>query len=299
MRKATEFRIDIGDIELAVVEWAGESDPVLLLHATGFHSRCWNQVVELLPGQHIYAADLRFHGGSGDVGEVNWGVLADDICTLLERRNLSNVVAAGHSIGGHLITRAAAMHPERFKQLLLIDPVILNPETYAIFQELIGDIQATDHPVSRRKNRWLNAEEMYERFRERPPFDTWQDAVLRDYCDFALHPADEEGYRQLACDPINEASLYVNQVGNEVVFDLLPRVSTPVTLMRARAAEKGIHDLSHSPTWTGLAAALPCCREIYLPDMNHFIPMQDPALVANYIREAQQNLWQHQQASAG
>lgn len=294
MREPVEFRLDTGDVELAGVEWEGDSDPVLLLHASGFHSRCWNQVVELLPGQHIYAVDLRFHGRSGAVGEVDWGVLATDVCTLLENLDLRELVGVGHSIGGHLITRAAARHPQRFKQLLLIDPVILAPETYAAFRELIGEMKVADHPVSRRKNRWLDAEEMYERFSGRAPFNTWQDAVLRDYCDFALHPADDEGYRQLACDPINEASVYLNQVGNEVVLDLLPLVSTPTTLMRAHYTGGDIMDLSSSPTWPGLSTALPCCREIYLPDFNHFIPMQDPALVANYIREAQQNRWQEQ-----
>jgi pimeloyl-ACP methyl ester carboxylesterase len=64
MQDSREFRINVGDDELSVLEWQGEGDPILLLHATGFHSRCWNQVVEHLPGQHVFAVDLRFHGGS-------------------------------------------------------------------------------------------------------------------------------------------------------------------------------------------------------------------------------------------
>ena len=49
MRETREYHLDIGDVELAVVEWLGVGDPVLLLHATGYHSRCWNQVVAQLP----------------------------------------------------------------------------------------------------------------------------------------------------------------------------------------------------------------------------------------------------------
>ena len=207
MREAKEFRVDIGDVELSIVEWPGDSDPVLLLHATGFHSRCWNQVVAKLPDQHIYAADLRFHGASGDAGIVDWKLLAQDIRILIEQLDLHRLVGVGHSIGGHLIARAAAALQERFKQLVLIDPVILSPQTYANLHTFVGSIEASDHPVSRRKNAWRDAQEMYERFQDRAPFRSWQPLVLRDYCDYALQPADDGEFQQLLCDPINEASI--------------------------------------------------------------------------------------------
>jgi len=294
MQQAREFRIDVGDAELAVLEWPGEGDPVLLLHATGFHSRCWQEVVKRLPGQHVYAVDLRFHGASGAGGKVDWKLLSDDIRTLIERMDLTRLVGVGHSIGGFLIARAAAALPSRFKQLLLIDPVILSPRTYAGLHELVGTLNAADHPVSRRKNRWLDACEMYERFSNKPPFDSWDPQVLRDYCDYALCPADEEGVMQLLCDPMNEVSIYLSQAGNDIVYEELPNIRTPVTLLRAPPGEMNASpNLSSSPTWPGLAAALPCARDILLPHLNHFIPMQDPALVADYIKSAQLDTWQY------
>lgn len=284
MHEPREFRVDIGDVELAVVEWTGESDPILLLHATGFHSRCWNQVVKRLPNCHIYAVDLRFHGGSGATGEVDWNTLAEDIHILIAQLNLTNVVGVGHSIGGHLIARAAARAPERFKHLVLIDPVIMSPQDYEKLHEYTQGIDAKDHPVSRRKNQWRDADEMYQRFKARAPFDTWQPEVLRDYCDYALRPADNDALRQLACDPINEASFYLNQRGSESIHHELPKITTPVTLLRAPPGGNALSDLSTSPTWPELAGALPDCKEVFLPELNHFIPMQDPALVAKCIQ---------------
>jgi len=286
MQDCKEFLLDIGDVELSIIEWAGTGDPILLLHATGFHSRCWNQVVKHLPGRHIYAADLRFHGASGDTGDTDWRVMAEDVRLLIEKLNLTDLVGVGHSIGGHLIARAAARSPERFKHLVLIDPVIMSPERYAQFQMFSGGLQAKDHPVSRRKNEWRDAQEMYERFQGRAPFNSWQPSVLRDYCDYALRPADNDSLRQLACDPINEAGIYVNQQGNEAILKELPGIITPVTLLRAPPGDDSLPNLSTSPTWPSLAAALPNCREIYLPQLNHFIPMQNPVLVANCIIEA-------------
>lgn len=298
MREITESRIDIGEVELSVVEWQGDGDPVLLLHATGFHSRCWNEVVKRLPAQHIYAVDLRFHGGSGAAGEVDWKLMVEDIRILVERLDLRQLVGVGHSIGGHLVARVAAALPGRFKQLLLIDPVIMSPERYAGLHEFAANLRAEDHPVTRRKNRWQDADEMYQRFRKKPPFDSWDPRVLRDYCDYALRPSDESGVMQLQCDPINEASIYLRQAGNEIIHGELPLINTPVTLLRAPPADDLVRDLSASPTWPDLASALPCCREIYLPDNNHFIPMQDPALVAQYIQEAQTDQWQRVEKEA-
>jgi pimeloyl-ACP methyl ester carboxylesterase len=287
MRVAKEFRLDIGDVELFVLEWAGTGDPILLLHATGFHSRCWNQVVKLLPGRHIYAVDLRFHGASDAAGKPDWRVMADDILRLIDRLDLTRLVGVGHSIGGYLIAHAAAQAPARCKHLILIDPVIMAPERYAQFQAFAENLAAQDHPVSRRKNQWHDAQEMYERFRGRAPFNSWQPAVLRDYCDYALRPANNTELRQLACDPINEAGIYLSQQGNEVILGELPRILTPVTLLRAPPGDNALPDLTNSPTWPDLAAALPNCHEIYLPDLTHFIPMQDPALVADCIRAVQ------------
>jgi pimeloyl-ACP methyl ester carboxylesterase len=286
MHESEEFRLNIGDIELTGSIWPGSGNPILLLHATGFHRRCWNEVVKLLPDRHIYAVDLRFHGDSGDHGPVDWGMLSEDIRKLILHLDLNKLVGVGHSIGGYLIARAAARMPERFRHLVLIDPVILSAERYASFQAFSASMDASQHPVSRRKNHWRDAQEMYERFRDRPPFNSWQPAVLRDYCDYALAPADDNALRQLACDPLHEASIYLNQRGNEVVLGELSRIVTPVTLLRAQPGDAALPDLSTSPTWPGLAAALPNCEEVYLPQLNHFIPMQDPALVANYIRAA-------------
>ncbi len=284
MQEDREFRVDIGDIELSVVEWLGDGDPILLLHATGFHSRCWYEVVRHLPGRHIYAVDLRFHGRSGDDGAIDWKLMAEDIRILIERLGLTRIVGAGHSIGGHLLTRVAAQRPDLFQRIVLIDPVIQSPERYRQFRETLAGLGAEDHPVSRRKNNWRDAQEMFERFQDKAPFNTWQAAVLRDYCDYALSPAGDDDYQTLACDPINEAGIYMHQEGNEDLYDMLPDVHVPATLLRAPPAEGMLRDFAASPTWPELASALPDCEEIYLPDHNHFIPMQNPELVARVIR---------------
>lgn len=290
-REPKIYPVKLADLSLQVTEWPGDSDPVLLLHATGFHSRCWDSIVDLLPELHIYAVDIRFHGGSDRHGNVDWQLMARDIKELLDVLDLQRVVGVGHSMGGYMTAFVGAKQRTRFKQLVLIDPVIFSRQRYEFYQDSWDSPDPADNPVSRRKNQWQDPEEMYQRFKSRAPFDAWQDRVLRDYCNYALREVPGESALQLACDPLHEAALYMNQDGNIIIHDLLPQLTLPVTVLRARPDLEDPHNLSASPTWPDLTAALPSAREIYLPDMSHFIPMEDPQLVAEIIRQAVQEKW--------
>lgn len=286
MSQPRTYPVDLHDISLNVTEWAGEGDPVLLLHATGFHSRCWDQIARRLPGVHLYAVDLRFHGGSDRHGPADWQLMASDIEQLLEKLDLRGVVGVGHSLGGYLTAHVAARQPTRFKQLVLIDPVIFSRQVYLELETRQASADPSQNPVSRRKNTWRDTQEMFQRFCGRAPFDRWQPQILRDYCEHALREVPGETALQLACDPLHEASIYQTSGGNETIHDLLPQLTLPVTLLRAAPDPQNPQNLAASPTWPGLADALPDATEIYLPEMSHFIPMEDPDLVARIICEA-------------
>jgi pimeloyl-ACP methyl ester carboxylesterase len=136
-----------------------------------------------------------------------------------------------------------------------------------------------DHYAVKRRDHWSGPEEMWERFRSRPPFVHWDAAVLRDYCDHAL-----EGNR-LACPPRMEAGVYENSNHpDSAIFEELARVRVPVVLLRAeRAWEPGADDMSLSPTDPDLAKRFALVEDHCLAGRSHFIPMEDPALVASHI----------------
>jgi pimeloyl-ACP methyl ester carboxylesterase len=146
---------------------------------------------------------------------------------------------------------------------------------------------SADHPVAQRRNAWIGPAGMVERFAVRKPFNLWQADVLRDYCSFALAEPGPDGMRSLQCDPSHEAQIYLRHSG-DAIHDAISRLETPVTVMRARQPSPADDpfDFSVSPTWPGLADALEHGTDIYLPSLSHFIPMEAPALVADYIRAA-------------
>jgi len=279
-------RIPLGDVELAVYEWAGDAPTVLLLHATGFHARCWDGVVAELPGAHVVAVDLRGHGQSTKRPPYEWDQLGKDATSLCHALGSDGWLGVGHSMGGHVVVQVAAARPESFAELILVDPVILAPEAY----EASSDLEGRVHYTAKRRNHFASPAAMYERFRDRPPYSAWKPDVLRAYCEHGLVPGPDGGY-VLACPPEVEAAIYTTSRGHDIHASL-PTIQVPVTVLRARARE-GIPeaiDFSSSPTWPQLARRFPAGRDEHHPDASHFLPMEVPERVAACVRDARQRI---------
>ena len=59
----------------------------------------------------------------------------------------------------------------------------------------------------------------------------------------------------------------------------------PVTLLRAMEPRTpaDLADFRNSPTWPALATRFRDARDVQRPDRTHFLPMEDPALVASLV----------------
>lgn len=285
-----EHRSTVGSgaeaVELAWFEWpataARRDDPaILLVHATGFHARCWDRVVPHLDGHRVLAIDVRGHGRSGKVPPFSWDRFAADLTDFVRGQELSGAIGVGHSMGGHSMTAAAAALPDAFSRLVLIDPVIMAPEVYAARDEWPeGEL----HPTAKRRDHWVNWQEMFARFEDRMPFAAWDRGVLEDYCRHGVLPDPDGDGWVLACPPRIEASIYMGSSERDI-HEQVEQVQLPVTVVRAkeRAPDQEGMDFSTSPTWPRLASRFPAGRDVHLPDHSHFIPMEDPALAAELI----------------
>ncbi|WP_293703289.1 MULTISPECIES: alpha/beta fold hydrolase [unclassified Sphingopyxis] len=272
--------------EICWFEWGQPSDrpSLLLLHATGFHARLWDQVVAALPpGTHVIAPDQLGHGRSAKPASLSdWATTADALLPLVDSFADRPLVGCGHSMGGYVLTRLAAERPNGFAHIFLIDPVIMPPEFYIGAAD--GPVpDPGEHPVARRRSRWDGWEAMNAHFSSRPPYAHWQPTVLADYCRFGLLPAAGGEAWELACPPAIEASVYQNALRTNP-HDWLPRITPPVSVIRARTGERaGNLDFSVSPTWPGLGAALHAVRDEQWADQSHFIPMEVPRRLADLI----------------
>lgn len=285
MGKPNEFRLNVNGVELQLYEWPGAEPAVFLAHATGFHARCWDQVVERLPGRRVIAIDMRGHGRSSKPEPpYSWPLFGQDVAAVVRELGLRDAIGVGHSKGGYAVTYAAGKEREAFAKLLLVDPVIMPESRYHTRSE-----EFANHFAARRRNEWSSPEEMFESFRPRPPFNSWDEQVLRDYCEYGLLPnPDGEGY-VLACPPLIEAATYAGSAGGGEIYELIARIDIPVRVLRAgrdgELSPGGRSGMTGSPTAPDLASRFAHSEDLPLPQYNHFIPMEAPGFVAEQIEE--------------
>jgi pimeloyl-ACP methyl ester carboxylesterase len=266
-----ESKHSIDGLEIAVWEWPGLEPTVVFCHATGFHGRCWDQIVGRLDGRRSIALDFRGHGRSSKPAPpYHWRRIGNDLAGLTERLEIEAAIGVGHSMGGHSVVLAAARNRKAFSSLLLLDPVIFPEAAYT------GANESLDF-VLRRKNVWESTCQMFERFSNKPPYSSWDRAVLRDYCDYALEGS------ALACPPEVEASIYAHSTEQDAnIYAEIATVTAAVDVVRS-SESYDYGRFQGSPTSPDLASHFQHGTDRRLPHVSHFIPMEAPALVAELI----------------
>jgi len=287
----TEHRVDTGRIELAFFEWGvehrGAAPTLLLVHATGFHARCWDPVARRLGDRHVIAVDQRGHGRSEKTEITHWDVFGQDLAAFVRALDLEGLVGVGHSMGGHAMVDAAAAEPARFRNLVLIDPVIAEAGAYGEGGWMISALAGKPHPTVKRKRHFDSPEAMIERFRDRVPYSVFHPEALDAYCRFGLLPSESgEGF-DLACPPEIEASVYMTSRTNAGVHDSIRALDLPVLIVRAKlpAPDRDTMDFSSSPTWPGLVGEFANARDLHFADRTHFLPMEIPDTIAELVLE--------------
>ena len=116
------MRVDLGDVTLEV-EDHGESVPVILLHGFPLSSAMWTPIRTAVEhAARLITPDLRGFGCS-DKPAAGYGMgdLAGDIVRLADALGIDRFVLGGHSMGGYVALRIAAVCPERLAGLILVD----------------------------------------------------------------------------------------------------------------------------------------------------------------------------------
>jgi esterase len=96
--------------------------PLVMLHGMLGSSRNWQTAGrDLAAHYHVYALDLRNHGGSPHTTEMNHHVMMTDVLSWLEVQQLARVTLIGHSMGGKVAMLLACRHPQQVERLVVVD----------------------------------------------------------------------------------------------------------------------------------------------------------------------------------
>ncbi|WP_163510862.1 alpha/beta fold hydrolase [Fodinicola acaciae] len=124
--------VEVGPVKLAFREWGDPAAaPVVLLHALGDTAADWETVATRLADSfHVFAIDLRGHGGSDRATHYSIDGMRDDVCGFLDALGLAGAHLVGHSLGGMVGYLVAAKRPDLVGRLVLEEapaPVPVDP----------------------------------------------------------------------------------------------------------------------------------------------------------------------------
>jgi pimeloyl-ACP methyl ester carboxylesterase len=98
-------------------------------HANGFPAKSYGVLLDKL-SQTFDVSYLDMHGHQLHYPVTdNWPHLVDELIDEISSLHQSPIIAVGHSMGGALIYMAARKQPELFKQIILLDPPLLDSLT--------------------------------------------------------------------------------------------------------------------------------------------------------------------------
>src|SRR5437870_4209238 len=91
--------VNLDRLRLHYLAWSENGPPIVLVHATGFHSYVWKPVAQGLSRDfQVLAIDQRGHGDSDKPESgYSWDLFAEDFFQFLTALRLSGVTAVGHS----------------------------------------------------------------------------------------------------------------------------------------------------------------------------------------------------------
>jgi pimeloyl-ACP methyl ester carboxylesterase len=272
------FYVSANSVRLHVTDWGGEGSGLFFAHPTGFLGAIWRPVIDALRrrgfSRRVLTFDQRGHGLSSkpDRG-YEWSIFVSDVTALVRSLEIEGYVGVGHSAGGTTLACVAAHEPNRFRRLVLIDPILID-----------GDVSGT--PSGRRnpmaaKTRtrrlvWSSREELYASFRDRSPYDTWTAESLETYVNEGTFER-PDGEIELFCPGRIEAQVYEHAAGMNG-FACLRSLALPILIVRGEHSDS--FDVARAEKAARLA---PESRAVTIPNATHYIPMEKPEVVAELI----------------
>jgi pimeloyl-ACP methyl ester carboxylesterase len=123
-------QFDNGDVRLNYISGPDNGPPLVLIPAQMGTWESYRRVLAPLSQRHhVYALDVRGHGGSTwTPGAYNWKVLTDDLATFLSGPVGGPAIVSGNSSGGLIGLSCAAREPDLVSGLILEDAPVFSAE---------------------------------------------------------------------------------------------------------------------------------------------------------------------------
>lgn len=269
--------VSANGIRLHYLDWGGDGQPVILIHATGLVGAVWQPLAEALrqAGYRPIAYDQRGHGDSTKPPSgYGFATGAADLRAFRSALGLPTAVGIGLSGGATAIALAAAAEPAAFDRAVLIEPIVFPNHDIADVWE--GHTRSMVNRTIKRRTVWASRDEIDASYRSRPPFSAWRDDMLRAYLEWGTAER-EDGQIELKCPPAIEAQYY--QAAPEIdPWPALRSLTLPVLIIR------GEHSEPVGPNQgAAIRDAIPGAELLDVAGVGHFVPMEAPEIVERAV----------------
>ncbi|MBI5962775.1 MAG: alpha/beta hydrolase [Chloroflexi bacterium] len=272
-------------------DYGGNGAPLHFLHANGYPPECYKPLLELLQTQHhVFGMKLRALWPDAKIEDIkDWQSFSDDLLRFLTTGGLGPAIGVGHSIGGIVTLRAALRDPDKFRALILLDPVLFPPSRLIAWNiARATGLGERAHPLilgaKRRRRTFDDLESTFRAYRNRGIFRYVSDEGLRAYIDGITKPKPDGGY-ELIFSPEWEAHIYLTGLLDFDLWRNLPMLKVPTLIIRG----------AESDTFLSQAANLvkrkqPKVKIETLERSTHILPLERPQEVFEIMQSFLANL---------
>ena len=155
------------------INWQGVGPNTVLIHGDMRTSRSFDTLAKnLSKDHHVVAMDLLGHGDSTWLESgYRYSNRSDDIDNFLNKTKLEKVHAVAHSTGAVALAIHVSENPEKFKKLVLMEPMMIVDEK---FQRMVSDRS------NRPRTTWENHTELKDLLEKHPMTNKWDAKVIED-----------------------------------------------------------------------------------------------------------------------
>lgn len=189
--------------------------PVYFAHANGLPAACYQTLWQHLQDA-VAVSCLPVIGMNPDYPvTLNWLRLVDEVLDDMQKRYAQTAVSAvGHSFGGLLLWLCALKQPQRFQQLVLLDPPLVMGYQAAVFEQMqrLGlswvDKLSPAGITLKRKDVWDSREAAYAALRGNRLFQRVEEGCFEDFIAHGLVEDEQTGVVRLRIPKTTEAHIF-------------------------------------------------------------------------------------------
>ncbi|MBK9600604.1 MAG: alpha/beta hydrolase [Anaerolineales bacterium] len=273
-------------------DFGGKGTPLHFLHANGYPPGCYDPLFSLIKDHyHLFGMTLRPLWPDSNPKNINdWKPLSDDLLRFLSDRGTGPVIGVGHSIGGIVTLRAALRDPQKFRAIILLDPVLFVPSFLTMWNIVRAfGLGNRVHPkisgALKRRREFDNLDMVFRGYRTREVFKYMSDESLRAYI-AGITKAKKDGGFELAYSPEWESRIYLTGMRDFDLWRGLPKLEVPTLIIRG----------AETDTFLEVAGNLvkqkqPKVKIETLPKSTHILPLEYPQEVFRIMQSFLQDLF--------